>query len=282
MQVDHENGIISVRQSWLSTALRCPEEGRLAVRRPEFEDYDTDESYIGTLAHYGIEQIIRGMDPKLAEDAVRDMAASYDGELRFTKRHSMTEVVTMAIGCVRCWVRDIMPHAPIVDARTELSFKIPLFDHRDYSVRIHGTIDLVPTTTAELWDWKTSGSSYRAWEKQKYDVQSTIYSLAATSGELPYAPEFTWPTTFKFGVMVKGKPSTVDPSRNPSKIKGEIVTVTRDKAHADWTLYRIKSLVDLALDFGFDRPWPMIDDSALCSPVWCGFYSICKGVFDPR
>lgn len=271
MKIDHDAKTITVRQSWLDTAMRCPEEGRLAVVRPEFEAYDTDEDLIGTFAHYGIEQVIRGLHAASISDAIRAYASAYQGVVRFTKRKGMDEVVDMAVRCAEAWVREIYPVAPTNGAHSEVTFSVPIFEHRGYAVVLNGTVDLVPTIP-ELWDWKTTGDErrYDPAKKQKWAIQPTIYGMAAVTGLLPHAEGFEWPVTFRYGVMVK----------RAKQCKTLITTVQRDASHAAFAEYRIKTLIDLGLDFGFDRPWPQIDeDNFLCNETWCAFWSICKGAF---
>lgn len=285
MKINEDDQTISVRQSWLDTFGRCPEEARLAVKYPEFEAYDTDEALIGTFAHYGIEQVIRGSSPSSIADVIRTHASSHEGVVRYTKRSSFDEVVDMAIGCAEAWVRDILPDAPVDGAHSEVTFSVPLFEHRGWSVLLSGTVDLVPST-AGLWDWKTSARPYKQREKQRLAIQPTIYTMAARSGLLPHATVPDLPAEFHYGVMVKPaqpkKQGRIAGPADPSKCKGEIVTVTRDENHFAWAKHRIKTAVDLALDFGFDKPWPQVDDSFLCNATWCAFWSVCKGAFDPR
>lgn len=250
--------------------MRCPEEARLSIVSPEWENYDTDEALIGTFAHHGIEQVIRGnIEPQRIGKAIQGAAAAYDGTIRFTKRKDMSVIVDYATRCAEAWVEDIMPIAPLDGAHSEVTFKIPLFDHRGYTIMLNGTVDLVPTIP-ELWDWKTGGDDrrYNPKKKQKWAIQPTIYAMAAVSGLLPHAANFEWPVTFRYGVMIK----------RAKRCKTMVTTVTRNEAHAAFATARIITLVDLALDFGLDKPWPQIDEeNFLCSPTWCSFYPICKG-----
>jgi hypothetical protein len=265
-----DDGSIWFRQSWLDTAFRCPEEGRLAIIKPEWEAISSDEAIIGTGAHYGIEQVIRGA---ITTDQIGETSYKYaakiiaDEGVRWTKRKSVEEVGDYAARCAEAWVTDIMPIAPIEGARSEVSFSVPLFEHRGRQVGVQGTVDLVPTIP-ELWDWKTAGSEYKQRDKQKWAIQPTIYALAAVKGGLQSEVKFTWPVEFTYGVMIK----------RVGQCRGQILTVQRTQAHANWAMYRMRTLVDLALDFGLDKPWPQIDESNyLCSNTWCAFYSICRG-----
>lgn len=267
-----EDGSIYFRQSWLDTAFRCPEESRLAIMKPEWEAISSDEAIIGTGAHYAIEQVVRGA---VNPDDIGVTAYGYtlkviaDEGVRYTKRDSPAECADLSARCAEAWVRDIMPYAPIEGARTEVSFQVPLFKYRDRTIGIAGTVDLVPPF-AELWDWKTAANEYKQSEKQRWAIQPTIYALAAVKGGLQSEHTFTWPVTFRYGIMVK----------RAKECRGQILTVQREAAHADWAMKRMRTMVDLALDFGFDKSWPQIDEkNYLCSARWCAFHPICKGQY---
>jgi hypothetical protein len=265
-----DDGSIALRQSWLDTAMRCPEEGRLAVVKPEFETVSSDEAIIGTGAHYAIEQLIRGA---ITADEIGRTAYEYTVKLigdegcRWTKRSSAAECGDLAARCAEAWVEDIMPVAPIEGAKTEVTFSVPLMMHRDRQILLQGTVDLVPQAH-ELWDWKTAASDYKQKDKQKWAIQPTIYAMAAVRGGLQSTVKYSYPLDFHYGVMIK----------RANKCRGQILTVRRTMSHERWAIHRIRTLLDLALDFGLDKPWPQIDASNyLCSARWCSFYSICRG-----
>jgi len=267
MIIDDTNKRIYFRQSWLSTAQRCPEEGRLAIVSPELE-VTTDEAIIGTAAHYAIEQVILGAaDPALIEEAVAHFYSINVEEFRFTKRSSITEMIELSQRCARAWVEDLAPKFDLQDCKTEVKFSVPLFAHRGWDVYIQGTTDLAPACN-ELVDWKTSGSDYKQKDKQKWDTQSAIYALAAVNGGIRDDIDYQWPVPFRFGVMIK----------RVNKCRGQIVEVQRTQAHGDWAMRRMETWVDVFLDLGLGRSWPMIDEgNYLCSKRWCSFYDQCRG-----
>jgi hypothetical protein len=156
----------------------------------------------------------------------------------------------------------------IEGALTEQSFKVVLFTLTDgRTVGIKGTIDFVPQVN-ELWDWKTAGSPFREKEKQRYAIQPTIYSLAAVMGALPNDVEYSYPMDFHYGVAVRGA----------RKATAQLVSVTRTQAHADFAIERLKTYVDMALNFTLERSWPRTDESNwLCSSTWCPWWVLCKG-----
>lgn len=275
MIIDRENRTILFRQSWLDTAFRCPEEARYAIVKPEYDQVSSDEAIIGTGAHKGIEAVIDGTATPAeigyhAEAEVRRVVA--EEGIKWTKRTRIEEVIDYAVRCAEAWVRDLMPN-PIFNlngARTEQTFKVFLCEYRGWKLYLTGTIDVVPPVN-ELADWKTSSSEYKQHEKQRWAIQPTIYTLAAVKGGLQtdgWPVEYRWPMLFHYGVMVK----RVGPCR------GQVVTVMRTEAHAAWAERRIKTFVDLFLDFGLDKSWPQVDEkNYLCSPTWCAWYSLCRG-----
>lgn len=271
MLIDHETRTLSFRQSWLDGAFRCPEEARFNIVNPELATVTSDEAIIGTGAHWGIEQVIDGnIDASEIEDAVAYFFTDVNQEeFRFVKRDSLAEVVDYAQRCARAWVKDIMPHAPLEGALTEQSFDVLVGEYRDWNVRIKGTVDLAPASP-ELWDWKTSGRDYKQKEKQKWAIQPTIYGAAAVLGGIRDDVDYQWPINFTYGVMVK----------LVKQCRGQMITVQRTEAHWEWAKKRIHSFVDLFLDFGLEKSWPLVEESNwLCSATWCDFYHLCRGAY---
>lgn len=262
-----ENGDIWLRQSWLDNAFRCPERARFAIVKPEWDEVTSDSALIGTGAHYGIEQVIRGRDPEKIADLAAGFVLDYDEPVKWTKYHSLPECADHAARCAVAWRDEIMPTLNLEGAKAEVTFKVPLYRRLDRMVGITGTVDLV--TPTELWDWKTSARAYKPRDKQRFAIQPTIYALAAVKGGLQ-STTATWPLVFRYGVMI----------RNMKKAKTQIVEVQRDVSHAEWALHRIRQFVDMALAFGTDASWPMIDENNyLCSATWCPWHSICRGAF---
>lgn len=264
MIIDEETNSIWFRQSWLDTAFRCPERGRLAVIKPEWDGLTSDSALIGTSVHHAIEQHLNG---DIAEadmpSCAEDFLHTYDEDVKWTKYESKRDLAAQAKVCAKGWIRDIKPNLPdLTNAKTEVEFQIPLWSQHGTTVGIQGTIDLVADN--QLWDWKTSAREYKVREKQKHAIQPTIYALAAIKSDLVSATDF--PINFTYGVMLRG-----------STPKGQILTVTRTQGHADWAVKRMMQFVDLHHHYGLDNPWPANDDHFLCSTTWCPWYSICRG-----
>lgn len=273
MRVD-EHGDVSFRQSWLGTAENCAEKARLDFLHPEREQC-SDEAFIGTAAHAGIEAVIEGRCTTAdIGDAVREeyRTNSEAKTIYFArpKTHQSTigECVDLSIRCAEAWVRDIMPHAPLEGARAEVPFDVDLFEHRGRRVSIKGTVDLVPAT-APLWDWKTSGSNYRQKDKQRWAVQPSVYLLADVMGGLGRT-HVTAPATMTYGVMVKLK----------KECRGQMITVQRDRGHFAQLEKTMRGWVDLLDTAGWETSWPMTQDGNwLCSRTWCPHFSECRGKY---
>lgn len=266
MKVDALNRTISFRQSWLDTAMRCPEEGRLAMTKDW--DQTSDEAFIGTATHAGIETVIAG---GTTTDGWNAVVGEYDTNpeaqgLIFTKRKTIDECRNLSLLCYDAFVKDVLPTLPA--GRPEVGFKVKLFEHNGWEVFVEGTIDFVPDVGNYLKDWKTAGSKYKQKSKQMWAIQPTIYTTAAVLGALG-RDDFSFPMEFSYGIAIK--------TRNPYI---QEVTVQRTAAHTRWAIHRMKTLVDLYVNAGVESPWPQIDaDNWLCSERWCAYYSICRGAF---
>ena len=265
MKIDHANKTISFRQSWLDTYMRCPEEGRLNMVKGW--DQTSDEAFIGTATHAGIETMINGGTSVDGRNAV---IAEYENnpeakEIVFTKRSSIAECVDLSVKCFEAFAKEVLPTLPA--GRAEVPYKVFLFDYNGWSIYLEGTIDFVPDVGNYLKDWKTAGSKYQQKKKQKWAVQPTAYGTAAVLGAL--GREFTFPIDFFFNVAIKTQKPYI-----------QEIHVQRDAAHMRWMMHRIKTIVDLYVAAGVDISWPQVDeDNYLCSDRWCAYYSVCRGAF---
>lgn len=268
MKIDHDAKTIKFRQSWLGDTLGvCPERGRLAIVKPEWDQMDSDEALIGTASHTGIEHHLNGLPGDPATIAHQWAMDNVDPDrVRWTKRSKVTEIADMAAACVAAWYSDIRPHVPqggVVEEVFEHDLDVVV---EGYRLLLGGTPDYV--TDDEIWDWKTTGREYKPWEKQRWEVQPTAYGMIHTLGLLHTT--VSWPTTFRYGVMVK-------PSRAGGKVETQIVTVTRTAGDGAWLIKRMENMARLALR-SLDVVWPQVDDSNhLCSSKWCPWWSMCKG-----
>lgn len=263
-----EEGAIWFRQSWLDTAMRCNERGRLAMVKPEFASATSDAALIGTAAHAAIADVLTDdLDPDLIGEAAatyaRDLCETED--VYWTKWTLPGQLAEHARRCAEAWGRTIRPHVQ-PGGLVEHEFRIPLFESRGRTVGITGTIDYAcPDGT--LYDWKTASKKYAQREKQRSAVQPTVYAVAAMHGGLPESYGYQYPIRFHYGVMVRGEATATT----------QIVDVMRTHAHEQWLLDHLHTYIDMADGIGVLRPWPRNDDHYLCNETWCPWWSVCKG-----
>jgi hypothetical protein len=269
MIFDYDTNTIWIRQSWLGTALRCTERGRLAIVAPEWDERSSDSAFCGTSVHYAIEQYLRhAVSIDMLEDVVDAyITANVQPDMAWKKMRDLDHLRNNARNDVRAFREYIAPHVPL-GGRTEQSFAVVIDEHRadGWRLGIKGTIDYC-APDGSLWDWKTASRPYKPNEKQKYEVQPSIYALAAIKGALATDWPYRLPLIFNYGVM----------EHMAKQARPQIVSVIRHQGHIDWAITRINDLVDLALTMGVHRNWPRDDDHFLCNETWCPWWSICKG-----
>jgi len=264
--VDND-GNIWFRQSWLDTAMRCNERGRLAMVKPEFDSATGDTALIGTAAHAAIAEVLNNeLDPEHIGAGAYAHAISLceTGEVYWTKWTLPAQLADHARRCAEAWARTIHPHVK-PGGLVEHEFCIPLFESRGRTVGIKGTIDYA-APDGTLYDWKTSSKKYNQREKQRAAIQPTVYAVAAMHGALGDLA-YQYPIRFHYGVMVRGESSATT----------QIVDVMRTHSHEQWLLDHLATYIDLADGLGVLRPWPRNEDHYLCSETWCPWWSICKG-----
>jgi len=271
MKLDYENRTVTYRQSWLSNYFDCPEKARRGLLEPD-ADTSTDAAILGTGLHAYAECRLLG------EDRAASMAAALNAlDIEFGQPHrivqkSEVQVYDWLPSQCAAWERDILPQVGEVVA-VEHNFNLSLGyiyddaidmepDFVPWEIRLSGQIDCVTTDT--VWDWKTWGREKPAWEQQRWAVQPTVYSFAATREF-----GFTYPVNFKFGAIIKAK-------ANP---KPQIIPVTRTDLHEQWLFDQLRGITRQALKLGFEDEWTKRDQSALCSADWCVFWDTCKGKY---
>lgn len=268
MRFDPANNRIYVRQSWLGDALICPQRARYALGLPSMRR-GSDATAIGTAVHAGIEQYLGGHVSDL-DTFLGNILAYVSQEMdKDIKRTEISEDPEKMERCVTAmgtaWWTDIRPVVPM-GGKIEHKFEAPtgMTASDGSEIWFEGTIDYV-APDGTLWDWKTSSRTYFGKEKQSQAHQPTVYVAASRRlGLIPDTPE---PSLFRFGVMVR----QVTP-------KSQIVTVQRGPEHIEWLTRQTRSVVDTALRSWGQPDWMMNDQHNLCSPKWCDYWTVCKGV----
>lgn len=272
MLVD-EDGSIWFRQSWLDTANRCGERGRLAAVMPEWNEATNDAALIGTATHTAIQAALEGR----AEDAAicGDIAYTQalllceDEDVKWTKWTLPGQLGEHARRCAMAWFREIRPQIE-PGGQCEVEFKVPLGERDGRVYGITGTVDYIEpggdTDDGHIVDWKTASRKFYQREKQRTAIQPTVYAAAAVRGAFD-GPAFTYPVTFRYGVMVRGN----------EKATTQVLDVQRSRAHEQWLMDQIETYIDMADALGVKRHWPRNEDHYLCNETWCPWWSVCKG-----
>jgi hypothetical protein len=264
MKIDHENKTISVRQSWLGTLMVCPQRANLSIKYPDMSS-GSHATAIGTGVHSAIERTLCTIDYSedidlldMQQYAIKEVMEELN---RLKDPPAPQEEYEPAVfAMVEAWVTKIAPSVQF-GGLVENFFQVPLYTValNGYDILLEGTIDYVEPD-GRVWDWKTSGRTYHAKEKQERSHQSTAYCYAVKNMKLSAEPR----QFFNFGVMIR-----------QDTPKAQIVETTRWEGDYEWLRKMATSAVNSALVWTGD--WPMNDQSALCSHQWCDYWSICKG-----
>lgn len=262
------------RQSWINTAMICPERGRLEMigAMPRRE---TDATAVGTAVHATFERVIDEFMRKGEWPEVWDILSVFDEEWQYMQ--DTTEIhwvkrkekgaANFGARVVERWSRYMIP---LLDPfATELAVpRTALYEDDEVILSITGTADYLDSKLG-LIDWKTASRTYEEWEYHRWAVQPTVY-------------------TYGLAQMVKNGDKSVEGYDGPideftyavfpDRAKGDIpqvFTVSRGPKEWGWLAEQMLSLLPL-----IERPesrWPLRDQHALCSEKWCGAWDRCKG-----
>lgn len=267
MRYNKQTNRIYVRQSWLGSYLICPQRSRYDLTMPALRR-GSDATAIGTGLHSAIEGYLGGMYDTLDEMIERAHVCVKEElarpNLRLSKISADPDVLDLYIeSMARSWWDSIRP-AVTLGGLIEHKFVAPLVTGGDTELWLEGTMDYV-APDGTIWDWKTSTRTYSAKDKQKHSHQATCY--VASARELGLVDNGPDPTPFRFGVMVR----SIEP-------KAQIVTVERGPEQVEWLKRQVSSVVTTAMSIGLEREWAINDQHNLCSPMWCDYWTVCKGV----
>lgn len=279
MKIDHEAKTITFRQSWLNDYLLCPERTRRSMLEPDLFTSDA-EAILGTGMHSYAELRLHGEDRDVALAAAFN-AVDYELSLPHTNiKRNDDGIYSMLPAMCASWEADIFPLVK-PGGESEVKFKVKLGEWCGYEIWLSGMIDYLEPdldVDGKIWDWKTAGQEYKAWEKSRWAVQPTTYATGAV-----LLGKATWPVRWSYGVVLKS------PMKRP---KTQVVSFTRHAGHADWLLDQITSILEahatedhltnaytIPPDPRRGRAWPKNDQHALCSEKWCPVYATCKGAY---
>lgn len=273
---------IHVHQSDIKSWLNCGEQ----VRLKQFisaGNFETDAATIGTVVHALIEEeLVDGFFVN-ERDALAFAAHKFlevlegyaaNGDTVYSRSSYDTDVKALRVieRLAESWYRSderaLLGAAHDGAYISEWSFDVPLgLKHGNTDVYVAGQADLLLVGEA-LWDWKTASQPYKRWEKQRWDVQPTVYTFAAAYEGL-LQPDKWGEYEFYYKVF-DTKGSTAGPP--------ESVGVKRSALNWEWLRVQVGNMlaVQQALP---DGPWPLSDMHVLCSPKWCPVWHECKGQF---
>ena len=267
MRYEKETNRIYVRQSWLGSYLICPQRSRYDLTMPALRR-GSDATAIGTALHSSIEGYLGGeysTEEDMLERAKREVALELARpDLRLSKISADKMTLDMCVeSMVNAWWTGIRPTVAL-GGLIEHKFKAPLVVGGDTELWLEGTMDYI-APDGTIWDWKTSTRPYSAKDKQKHSHQATCYVAAAR--QLGLVDNASDPTPFRFGVMVR----QITP-------KSQIVTVERGPSQVEWLKRQVASVITTANHIGVEHEWAINDQHNLCSPMWCDYWTVCKGV----
>ncbi len=259
---------ITIRQSTLKSWLMCPRQFWHKTYT-DVTDPTSDAALIGTSMHAGIEHVLHGGTVDLAHKLAQEtLDLEWDGCRKVTyKSHDVAS--SWVTKLLDQWLEHVYPvvPAPMIDPNTglpmiEWPFKVSGGYINDGTVKIllSGTADYVDENGV-VWDWKSAGRKYEQWEVDRWHVQPSVYTYAAT---MALGREIT---DFQYGVMIRG-----------NSAEGQIVQTSRTSLDHSWMLTQARSLAAQVVANATNMElWMPNDQGWWCSPKWCPVWTSCKG-----
>lgn len=256
-----EDGGVAIRQSWLNDFLLCPERSRLNTVNPDV-NIGSDLTVIGTAMHAVIEQVLLGEIAPSETDRVANEALAMAAEAEPWRSTGLTpdDMINQTKLMSAAWANNVYPITP-KGGIVEHKFEFQIGEVLDTPVWFEGTIDYV-APNGTVWDHKSSSRKYQQWEKQRWAVQPSVYCAAVVQEGLVDQV----PVKFFYDVMLRNGET-------------QIIELQRDLGHISFVRRQALVAAEFALTYGLDQHWPMNDQSALCSHIWCPFWTDCKGQF---
>jgi hypothetical protein len=241
--------------SWLSGFATCPEQAR--QRYFKLTPYTaSDYTALGNSMHRAFEATLQakidGLEPTLdgARKAALEKFDSIEAEpgFEYKKWNRESALVQLDKHIVTFWDEVLPITKPVA---VEKAFDLPLYDDPMRSIRLRGFIDYIDAELGVI-DWKSAGSPYKPWEKERYEKQPTVYAWAENTDAMRYV------------VFVHGK-------------SPQTFVVQRNDGHIEWL--KRQALAAARLIESNLSVWPMVDTSWVCSPKWCDAWATCRGLF---
>lgn len=247
--------------SWLKDFATCPEKARrryFGITPNKVTEYTSlgsavhagiDHELSARLAGvdsgvYGMRDAARGKLEELWEDPTYEPQKMNEQEQwRLVQQHLTT------------FTEQTLPHLqPLV---SEEQFDLELCHDAFRRIRIRGAIDCVDRNLG-LIDWKTAGSPHKQWEKERYEIQPTVYTWAWNSLMGTHVDHL------RYVVYIHDK-----------GVQEYTVKVTPE--HVDWLKYKAVAAARM-VESGLPV-WAMNDSGWWCAKKWCAAWDNCKGAY---
>ena len=244
---------VRLRQSWINTFLRCPEQARQdrlgLVSQKESTDFLRGNAVHTAIEYAGRLKLAGLPDPNLDDllDVAEEFIVSYSPAVEVW-RHSYESVVDSVRENLACWYDELFPelHPEAVEA----PFEREIGRRNNVRLVLTGTVDWVDTSGV-IWDWKNPSKEYVPWEKRRWDIQSHAYCWALDA------------TYFNLGVLSGGQLQVVEIERTEED-KNAFIELC-------WSM--VPTIMSDA------ETWPQNWSGWHCSPIWCPVWQAgkCRG-----
>jgi hypothetical protein len=248
--------------SWLKDYATCPEK----ARRRYFNItawHANSYTALGSAVHAGIEAALEPLvngevDPLGSAPAFGALVTSLKtaaNEPGYTGSMEYAEMLDLANVALEKFFDHTFPHMqPLV---VEEKFDLPFYEDAFRSIRLRGAIDCVDRNLGII-DWKTAGSPHKVWEKERYEVQPTVYVWAWNKMHATNIDHM------RYVVFVHNKGV-------------QEYTVAPKEGAVDWLAFKA---LGAARHVESGLPvWATNDSGWWCSAKWCAAYEDCKGLF---
>lgn len=248
--------------SWLKEFATCPERARrryYGITPDRINEYTA----LGSAVHAGIEERLKTKteDSYTSSRETSQAAAQAVLDDKWAQPHYETvkmgqaEQARLVTQHLDRFEAELFPHlSPLV---VEEKFDLPLYKDGFRTINLRGAIDCVDRNLG-LIDWKTAGNAHKQWEKQRYEVQPTVYTWAWNK---MYATEYDH---MRYVVFIHDKGI-------------QEYTVTRTPGHVEWLEFQALAAAR-QVESGLPV-WTMNDTGWHCSAKWCPAWDDCKGKY---
>ena len=246
---------IKLRQSFINTFLRCPEQARQErlglVQQKESSDLLRGNAVHAAIEHAGLLSL--GGTHDVDYDEIIDVTDTYiadnanDVEVW---RQEYDDLVDTCRANVTTWYNDLWPSLDPV--AVEQTFSKSQGERHAEQLTKTGTADRTDKSGV-LSDWKNPSRHYQAWEKKRWDIQSHAYTWALEKEQ------------FNLAVFAKGKL--------------QVIEILRSEAEKQAFIELCWSIVPTLLTIDEASTWPMRWEGWHCSPKWCPVWQAgkCRG-----